>query len=303
MERGGHLASPTSPDTPSSWVEAQQLSGWACLPVLQWHQDKATSMSAEKADHLPDLTLSFEPLQSKDISRSHQPALTQNGCHGQAYTLWREEPRLTSSPDTPFHPGSRCSSSQGGLAFQSCSGIRTRPPLCQQKRQTTYLTSPSASNRYSLRTSAGPISLHSQEMAAIIRQTSDRERGNLASPTSPDTPFHPGSRCSSSQGGLAFQSCSGIRTRPPLCQQKRQTTYLTSPSASNRYSLRTSAGPISLHSQEMAAMVRHTPYGERRSPRLTWRGAAALRVGLPSSPAVASGQGHLYVSRKGRPLT
>ena len=69
-------------DTPPSGVEVQQLSGSACLPVLQWHQDKATSMSAEKADHLPDLTLSFEPLQSKDISRSHQPALTGNGCHG-----------------------------------------------------------------------------------------------------------------------------------------------------------------------------------------------------------------------------
>ena len=54
-------------------------------------------MSAEKADHLPDLTLSFEPLQSKDISRSHQPALTQNGCHGQAYTYdgERRSHRLT----------------------------------------------------------------------------------------------------------------------------------------------------------------------------------------------------------------
>ena len=165
MERGGHLASPG---------EAQQLSGSACLPVLQWHQDKATSMSAEKADHLPDLTLSFEPLQSKDISRSHQPALTGNGCHYQM-NIYRERGHLA-SPDTPFHPGSRCSSSQGGLAFQSCSGIRTRPPLCQQKRQTTYLTSPSASNRYSLRTSAGPISLHSQEMAAMVRHTPYGER-------------------------------------------------------------------------------------------------------------------------------
>ena len=81
MERGGHLASPGH--SISSGVEVQQLSGWACLPVLQWHQDKATSMSAEKADHLPDLTLSFEPLQSTDISRSHQPALTGNGCHYQ----------------------------------------------------------------------------------------------------------------------------------------------------------------------------------------------------------------------------
>ena len=133
------------------------------------------------------------------------------------WTFDRERGNLA-SPDTPFHPGSRCSSSQGGLAFQSCSGIRTRPPLCQQKRQTTYLTSPSASNRYSPRTWAGLISLHSHKMAAIIRWTFDRERGNLASP---DTPFHPGSRCSSSQGGLAFQSCSGIRTRPPLCQQKK----------------------------------------------------------------------------------
>ena len=57
-------------------------------------------MSAEKADHLPDLTLSFELLQSKDISRSHQPALTGNGCHGQAYTLWREE---VTSPHLTLH--------------------------------------------------------------------------------------------------------------------------------------------------------------------------------------------------------
>ena len=38
---------------------------------------------SKKADHLPDLTLSFELLQSTDISRSHQPALTGNGCHYQ----------------------------------------------------------------------------------------------------------------------------------------------------------------------------------------------------------------------------
>ena len=173
------------------------------------------------------------------MSRSHQPALTGNGCHGQDKHLMEKEVDSPHLPHLTLHFiwGSRCSSSQGGLAFQSCSGIRTRPPLCQQKRQTTYLTSPSASNRYSLRTSAGPISLHSQEMAAIVRHTPYGER---RSPRLTWTlQFHPGSRCSSSQGGLAFQSCSGIRTRPPLCQQKRQTTYLTSPSASNRYSPRT----------------------------------------------------------------